>query len=393
MDPRGGGVSEGVLRLRMSLAQAGYDGDLLTLDMPDAPFIKALQQAHVEVHALGPSRGTYAYNPNLLPWLRLHAYKYDAIIVNGLWQYPGLAILRSMGDKAPPYFVFPHGMLDPWFKRRYPLKHLKKWMYWLFAEYRVLRNASAVLFTCEEEKLVARESFWLYKCNEAVVSYGTSEPPQDEGRLSALFLDAYPDLRGKRLALFLGRIHEKKGCDLLVEAFAQTAKREPDIHLIMAGPDQEGWAAALQRRAADLGVADRISWPGMLSGDLKWGAFFASEVFCLPSHQENFGIAVAEALACSRPVLISDKVNIWREVKDDRAGFVESDSAAGCERMLSSWLETAPCQMAAMKVAARQCFEDRFRIERVAQNLIRVIREHTGSATPVIVRSARDAEA
>ena len=70
-------------------------------------------------------------------------------------------------------------MLDPWFKKQYPLKHLKKWMYWPWAEYRVLRDAQAVLFTCEEERVLARESFWLYRCNEVVVSYGTAKPKGD----------------------------------------------------------------------------------------------------------------------------------------------------------------------------------------------------------------------
>ena len=75
-----------------------------------------------------------------------------------------LESLRKQGFHTPAYFVFTHGMLDPWFKRTYPLKHLKKWLYWPWAEYRVLRDAQAVLFTCEEERILARQSFWLYKC-------------------------------------------------------------------------------------------------------------------------------------------------------------------------------------------------------------------------------------
>lgn len=389
VDPRGGGIAEGVLRLQEALTGLGHEGEVLTLDAPDAPFLKGFP---AKVHALGPSRGTYAYNAALVPWLKQHARQFDAVIVNGLWQYPGLATLRALDPGQPPYFVFPHGMLDPWFKRHYPRKHLKKWLYWPWAEYRVLRNAAAVLFTCEEERLVARESFWLYRCREEVVSYGTTDAPRDGQRLSQSFLEAHPHLRGKRLVLFLGRIHEKKGCDLLVDAFATIAAQAPDVHLVMAGPDQEGWVASLQGRAAHLGIADRITWTGMLSGDLKWGAFYASEVFCLPSHQENFGIAVAEALACGRPVLISDKVNIWREIAEDAAGFVETDTPDGTRLMLQRWLDATPEAMHAMRAAATDCFQRRFRIERVAQNLTRVIHQHLTPASK-LQETVQDAEA
>ncbi|MFX5522157.1 hypothetical protein ABTD78_23080, partial [Acinetobacter baumannii] len=81
------------------------------------------------VIALGPSRGIYTYNPRLLPWLREHGARYDAVIIEGLWQFHSLAALLVLRGKVP-YYVFTHGMLDPWFKTRYPLKHLKKLVYW-----------------------------------------------------------------------------------------------------------------------------------------------------------------------------------------------------------------------------------------------------------------------
>ena len=128
---------------------------------------------------MGPGRSYYRYAPRLLPWLRQHAKDYDAVIVNGLWQYTTHATWRALNKGSVPYYVFTHGMLDPWFKRTYPLKHLKKWLFWPWADYRALRDAKAVFFTCEEERLLARQSFWLYRCHETVVSYGTGAPPGD----------------------------------------------------------------------------------------------------------------------------------------------------------------------------------------------------------------------
>lgn len=350
----------------------GHTVDVVCLDDPSAPWLSDTRLSRVI--ALGPAKLGYAYTPKLVPWLRQHASDYDAVIVNGLWQYTGFAAWRALAGTKTPYFVFTHGMLDPWFKHTYPLKHLKKWLYWPWAEYRVLRDARAVIFTCEEERLLARQSFWLYRANEAVTSYGTSSPPANGPELAHSFLATYPQLQGKRIALFLSRIHEKKGCDLLLEAFAQVAGQDERLHLVMAGPDQTGWATALKAQAERLGLAHRIFWPGMLQGDAKWGAFYAAEVFCLPSHQENFGIVVAEALACGKPVLISNKVNIWREIESDAAGFVDEDTAAGTVRNLNRWLALDAVAYAQMAERARQCFAQRFHIQRAAERLVEIIK-------------------
>jgi glycosyltransferase involved in cell wall biosynthesis len=137
----------------------------------------------------------------------------------------------------------------------------------------------------------------MYKANEVVVGSGTSAPPRDAERQRKASLQRFPQLRGQRILLFLSRIHPKKGVGLLIEAIAVVAHADPRLHLVIAGPDQLGWQESLQQRAAEIGIAERITWPGMLIGELKWGAFRCAELFCLPSHQENFGIVVTEALA------------------------------------------------------------------------------------------------
>ena len=373
-NPRDGGPIESVRQLCEPLKGLGVSVEIVCCDAPEAPEHSA--DGMPMVHALGPSRLGYAYTPGLVPWLRRNATRFDAVIVNGLWQYNGLAVQQALVESKVPYFVFSHGMLDPWFKRTYPLKHLKKWLYWPWGEYRVLRDARAVIFTCEEERLLARQSFWLYRVKEAVTAFGTSTPPANGRQLAQQFLSAHPHLQGKRIALFLSRIHEKKGCDLLVDAFARVADRDERLHLVMAGPDQTGWSADLQAQAEKLGIADRISWPGMLQGDEKWGAFHAAELFCLPSHQENFGIVVAEALACDKPVLISNRVNIWREIESDDAGFIDEDTVAGTERSLRRWLALDAPAYAQMSERAGLCFTKRFHIQRAAERLVEIVREH-----------------
>jgi glycosyltransferase involved in cell wall biosynthesis len=365
---------EGVRQRGIRLQQMGHTVEVVTLDDPAQPFVASYP---LRVHALGPSQPGYGYNARLVPWLAEHAHGYDAVIVNGLWQYHSLAAWRALHGGNVPYFVFTHGMLDPWFKRTYRLKHLKKWLYWPWADYRVLRDAAAVLFTSEDERLLARQSFWLYRANERVVAYGTSTPPGNAAELRTRALAAHPELAAKRVLLFLSRIHEKKGCDLLIRAFADVAGKDKNLQLMIAGPDQTGWVAELKRLAQQLGVAHAISWPGMLSGDDKWGVFHLAEVFVLPSHQENFGIAVAEALGCGLPVLISDKVNIWREVQAQGAGLVQPDTYEGTRGLLRQWLGMTPLQRAEMGLAAKRLFAANYSVDAMAQSLLSVVAAET----------------
>ena len=295
INPATGGVVEGMKQMVAATMKMGHEVEVVTLDSADESW---LQNLPLLVHPLGPSKFGYRYSPYLIPWLREHATGYDAVIVDGLWQYHGYATWKVMRKMKVPYFVFTHGMLDPWFKKTYPFKHLKKWMYWPWAEYKILRDAKAVLFTCDEERVLSRESFWLFRCREKVVSYGTVAPAGDPVLQREAVFKEYPILRNKRLFLYLSRIHKKKGCDLLIQAFAKVANRDESLHLVMAGPDQTGWQKDLVELSRNLGIENRITWTGMLSGDLKWGAYHAAEAFVLSSHQENFGVVVAEALAC-----------------------------------------------------------------------------------------------
>ena len=136
LNPEAGGPTEAV-RVLLGFGPIGYVGEVVTLDPPGAPF---LEQFPFPIHALGPIHSVYGYTPKLLPWLMQNGDRFDGVVVNGLWQYCGFAAWRAFAGKKP-YVVFTHGMLDPYFKRQFPRKHIKKWMYWLVAEYWILRSA------------------------------------------------------------------------------------------------------------------------------------------------------------------------------------------------------------------------------------------------------------
>jgi len=413
-----GGPVESVLRSSEALRGMGHQVEVATADAPGAlPPVGA----DFPLHPLGGfGRAT------LGRWLRENRLRFDAVIVQGLWhaEHTVRCALRGSGV---PYFVFPHGMLDSTFARLYPLKHIKKQLYWWWREGRALREAAAVCFTSEEERQRARGTFCPYSVNERVVAYGTAKPPSGpewRDTMCDAFLEKFPELRERDFLLFLGRLHHKKGLHELIEGFAKFREAQgedgPTVReeeagtmrqqaqhqingsapqtLVIAGPCSDPkLLRALMRHADQLGLAQlnlrgdesgealppkngdldsaSLVWLPMLGDDLKWGALLASEAFVLSSHQENFGIAVAEALACRRPVLISDKVNIWREIAEASAGFVAPDTVEGVRDLLTRWASLDPAMREAMGVAAAECFEQNFEISRAAESLVQTIRE------------------
>ena len=357
---------EGIRQITPHLAQLGVQTTVACLDPPESPWLHGQSFASV---GLGPVRSGYGYLKGLPKIFYELAIHNDVVIIHGIWQYHSFAAWRAFNKTQIPYFVYPHGMLDPWFKRTYPLKHLKKCAYWPWADYRVLRDAVSVLFTTEQERVLARESFRLYQANECVIGYGTSSPPSSIDFPRDLFFSRFPELLGKRILLFLGRIHPKKGVDLLIQAFSEVACSDIRLHLVIVGPDQIGWQRSLQQLADTLRVADRITWTGMLSGDLKWAAYRSAELFCLPSHQENFGISVAESLACGLPVAIADSVNISTEVARAGAGLVHQANQRSTTEALRHWLSLTPLQQATMGHRALQLFSSNFDLASVSHRL------------------------
>lgn len=369
-NPKDGGAVESMLR--SALAMPAHQTEVVSLDDPSASFIAEFP---LKLHALGPVAKKYGYTPKLTQWLQAHASEFDAAVIEGVWNHASVEAARQFKKLKIPYVLYTHGMLDPWFRKTYPLKHLAKQVLWLFGQGQALSNAFSVLFTCEEEMKLARGEFWGHRFTERVISFGTTRPPKLSPEMAPAFRAKCPDLADKRYLLFLSRLHPKKGCDVLISAFSKIAAKFPDIDLVMAGPDQVGDQASLAKLTRDLQIEERVHWPGMLSGDAKWGALYGAHAMTLTSHQENFGIVVAEAMACGSPVLISNKVNIWREVESSGGGLVANDDIEGSAQMLEAFLSKADEQRQAMSAAAIEAFETRFEIGAAVRDLEAVLLE------------------
>lgn len=368
LNPIFGGPPDSVRMFCAAHIRAGNEVEVATTDDPAAEF------SHIpgaEVHAFGPTKPQYHYTPKLEPWIRANVHRFDGVIVNGIWQYHTVAARKAVHGRRP-YVVFSHGMLDPYFRARYPLKHIKKLAYWLLLEARNLNLANAVLFTSEEEKRIAGEGFPFRSFRRVVIPYGTMGPQAgdpDEQRRE--FLSAFPAVQGHPYLLYLSRIHRKKGCDLLIEAFARTALQE--MHLVMAGPDEENWQPELEALASRFGVSERIHWIGSIRGSLKWGAFYGAEAFILPSHQENFGIAVADALSAGVIPLISDKINIAPEIAEDNACIMESDTLEGTMRMIERFTTMSLEERTQMRTRCIECYQRRYALANSAQAVYKAL--------------------
>lgn len=375
MRREGGGPAEALRLLAESYVQSGHMMEIATLDPPGS----TADDLSVPVHELGRSSVGYGYSPALRPWLRQNAERFDATIVDGLWQYHGYAALRELSGRYP-YGVFPHGMLDPWFNRTYPLKVLKKLPYWFGVERSLLNQSQAVLFTSTLERDLAPQSFPGASWTPVVVPFGTLGPPGEPAEETAAFYTLFPQLEREPFLLFAGRLHPKKGCDLLLQAYAEVHARTPLPRLVFAGPDSVGWQARLEQLAASLGIAGRIVWAGMLVEAARWGAFRAAEALVLPSHQENFGIVVAEALSCGTPVLLSNQVNIYQDVVACGSGLVEPDTLEGTTRLLADWAGRTSAERERITQRANACWRKCFNSARTADALADIFRPRSASA-------------
>lgn len=384
MDPALGGPGQGIRNTIPALDNLGVHSEVVTLDDPRAAFIA---KDPFKIHAIGPASGPWQYGKNLVPWLLDNLDRFDVVVIEGLWSYYSHAASRAVAqfkarNKSTKVrlLVMPHGMLDPYFQRapERRLKAIRNWIYWKLIESKVINRADGVMFTCEEELTLARQPFHPYAPKQELnVGFGIQHPPLFEEVMRTEFYQTCPQIRDKPFILFLSRIHEKKGVDLLIEGYVHAMTPESP-KLVIAGPGLDTpYGKKIQRMVADHNLSDSIFFPGMLSGNTKWGAFYSCEAFVLPSHQENFGIAVVEALACSKPVLISNQVNIWKEIVAEGGGIVADNTPAGAKKLLTEWTAMPSDRKKGMIKSAREAFQKLYAINPAAVRLLEAFKNNT----------------
>jgi len=392
MDPSSGGPCQGIRNFIPELQKLGVQNEVVSLDSPAAAF---LGKDEFPIHALGPATNAWSYSGSLINWLHENFNRFDVVIVHGLWLYHGYAVRKSLlqlkrrakklgTEKIPKLFVMPHGMLDPYFQKapERKFKAIRNWVYWKLIEGKVVNDADGILYTCEEELRLGGQTFRSYRPKRAInVGYGIAGPAPYTVDMKKAFTRMCPGVNNQPYFLFLSRIHNKKGLDLLIIAYGQIIREGQNTgskipKLVIAGPGlDDSYGRKIQEMVnEDALLKQAVYFTGMLSGEAKWGAFYGREAFILPSHQENFGIAVVEALACGKPVLISNQVNIWPEIQHEGAGIIGEDSQKGTYLMMKTWLGSSVEEKKAFGKRAKKCFDQKFDIGLNAEKYLEAIK-------------------
>ena len=261
-----------------------------------------------------------AYSSKLAKFLDSRVGRFDLVHVHELWHYPGYAAFRAARNHGLPYVLTIHGELDTW-----ALKHkvFRKWFYRQAIQNRILQSADALHVLTQSES--ARVSELGYRSPVFVAPNGIdldilNGPVDTNG-----FLARYPELAGKRVVLFLGRLHTKKGLDVLARSFAMIAGDFRNTVLLVVGPDDDGTRNRMEKILKATEVSDRVVFTGMLTGHDKSAALKYADMFVLSSYSEGFTMATLEAMAAGLPVVISDRCN-FPEVTEHGAGFVVEPS-------------------------------------------------------------------
>lgn len=376
LDPRYGGLSAVVPELSSALAEKRAASMSLAAFCSPGELYSRAKLEHVSLTEWPAGRGPWLRNRELAARFDGLLASADGVHVHGLWEQSTLVACQAARRHRLPYVVSAHGMLDQWALRN---KRLKKLIYSALFERTNLEKASCLHALTEAEANDYRQ----YGCTSpiAVIPNGVQVPQHTS---SQTFLSQYPALKEKRLFLFLGRLHFKKGIDLLVRAWQEIIARWPEAHLILAGPDFEGTRAQLSKLIEEQGLANHVLFTGMLRDDLKWSALAAAECFVLPSYSEGLSISVLEAMSMGLPVIVSEQCNL-PEIAEQDAGWVIPANVAALQSALKVVLGNSPKTNAATGQRGRIFVSGRYNWSHIAAQMAEVYSWVEGGSMPSIV--------
>jgi glycosyltransferase involved in cell wall biosynthesis len=359
-----GGPSQVIRMVTEGLAECGIGVDVATTDdngparLP-VPHGVPVREGKVTYWYFARQIRPYTCSLPLSSWLWRHVREYDLIHIHTVFAYASTAAALIARAKAVPYIVRPLGVLNRWgFENRKPfLKRLS----FAAIDKRILLHAAAVQYTSEQEKAEAERLCAVANAvvvpNPIRISGDLARPANTKGSVS------------QPVILFMSRLDEKKGLDLLIQAFGRVKRRFPESILVVAGSGEAPFEKSLRLLAERELVAGAIEWAGFVSGVAKRDLLARARVFVLPSYSENFGVAVVEAMAAGLPVVISDQTGIHPVITQSGAGLVTACSVPALSDAMIAVLAD-PAAAKAMGERGRQVASNEFSIPVVAGKLV-----------------------
>jgi len=370
---RYGGPIKTTHELCRALAEHGQEVSVFTtnadqekrLNVPLAEE-QSIEGVRVTYYPLGPM-SRYYYCRDLAKALKRHVSDFDIVHIHSVFLYTTFIAAYWCRKKDIPYIINPFGALDP---DMIKLKSaLIKKFYIAIIEKKNVEKAALI----HAASLYEKEHFLSLGINApvVVVPRGLKIEEYAPRGLGRNLYERWPQLKGKKVILFLGRIHFKKGLDLLAAAFKGVVEKRKDVYLVIAGPDEKGYTGEIKDMFRRMGLADYVVFIGMLLGKDKLSAFHDSDIFALTSYGENFGLAVLEAMACSLAVVVTSCVGICKDVEESEAGIVTDCEPGQITNALLRLLDNKELRKS-MGEKGRRLSEEKFNWDKIADDMIEV---------------------
>lgn len=309
--------------------------------------------------------GSWQFSYELTKELQKNIQRYDIVYMPAVWNYPSAITSYYARQNNVPYVIAPKGVLYP---HTFKKEGLKKKIYYQLISKRDLINASAIMYSNEHEKSEV-ENFLGIQTKSILVPNILDFNEIESYKIKQKTLkERYPEIKNKKVILFLSRLCRKKGLDILAESYGKLLAEKENIHLLIVGPDSEGIIDKVKNWFAQANALDSVTFTGMLKGKKKYEAYFGSDIFVLPSYSENFGMVVAEAMASKLPVVITNQVGIHNVVKEMGAGRVTEPRADQIKDSLH-WMLEHKDQSKQMGRCGRKLVKEKFSPEKVGSTI------------------------
>ena len=374
LDPKLGGPTKATIDSSLALLKQNFIVDIATSDLKNSKFYRSRK---IRIINAGPCIGRYNLNIKLFLWILNHRHKYDAFIIHGLWQFQSL-LARILLKKR--YFIFTHGQLDPYFGTNINknfLKKIYKKIYWFIIERKNLLSSQSVLLTSLGEKESLKKTFVNTSgIKKKIIRYGIIKPKISKKRMLKKFFKRFSILKNKKFYLFLGRFHEKKGCEIIVESVKKLKDNFKNIILFVGPITESKYELEVKYLIKKYNLQKKIIISDALSGDLKWGAIIASRAMVLASHGENFGVSLVESLSLGKPVITTNKVNISNEILKFKAGFISRNQTKQFSYILKKFDNLKNKDLKKLSKNARNCFKKNFDLSLTKNDLGSVLKKN-----------------